>query len=373
MAKPTPSPKIPDQSTIEAQLRQQLETDPKVKAWFEKYRKHSWDYFIKQYAHSKHSALLYPDLYIDDFKPAHKEFNFEARLALEAIQEKKLFNLQCEWRAGSIQLPFVQITYDFELIGRKLLMDCPFLPPVTLDEVELFIQYLQSNDSEDLDLHDMYFWQKYEDIKIEFETDEFGVTPSWYEFYDGMRGTGYLIRLPNTRGEKEKAYSQLGWEHANPNPAPYVPNPEMEKPSADHHEAEIDFALCFETPELAETIISHVKTQRHRNDHEELDGWYKYLKSIPETIPFVPHHDWRESLRLTIKSYRNQKIAEALPRVWRQYIRPFGNDPEAYVQKRIAEADFDLSKLDDFGLRKMIVKEVLNGRELSGEPRDFDY
>ncbi|MCC6727684.1 MAG: hypothetical protein IT258_24470 [Saprospiraceae bacterium] len=372
MAKSTPVSALPDQATIEAQLRQQLENNPKVKSWFEKYRNYSWDSFIKQYAYSKHSALLYPDLYIDDFKPANKEFNALARQALEAIQQKKLFNLQCEWRAGSIELPFVKITYDFELIGRKLLMECPFLPPVTFDEVELFIQYLHSSHSEDLDMYDMYYWQNYDDIKNEYETDEFGITPSWYEFYDGMRGTGYLIKLPNTRGEKESEYAKIGWKDANPNPTPYIPNPEMDKPYPDH-EAEIDFALCFETPELAEAIISHVKKRRQRSNHEELDGLYDYLKSIPETISFVPHHDWRESLRLTIKSYRNAKIAEALPRIWRQYIRPFGNDPEAYVRKRIAEADFDLSKQDDYGLRARLVEEVLKGRELSGEPRNFDY
>ncbi len=372
MAKPKSSSKVPDAKTLAEQLQQQLQTDATMKTWFEKYNKHTWDDFIKQYSHTKSLALQHPKLFINDFKPANKEFNQLARQALEAIQQKKLFNLQCQWRAESVQLPFVQISYDFEIIGRNQIMECPFLPPVSWDEVELFIQYLESSDSDDLNLCDMYHWQEYEDMKEEDETGEFSITPSWYEFYDSRRGTGYLLRLPNVRGIKEDAYMEKARELKRASAPPYVPNPEMDKPYPSY-EAKMDFARCFETQEIAEIIISHIKTYKHNSNHEVLDEDYEYLKTIPETIPFVPHNDWRESLRLTVQSYRNFKTAEALPRVWRHYSKKFGNDPDAYVRKRIASADFDLSAMDDVGIRKMLLDFVLKGRELMGEPMDFDY
>lgn len=371
MKKKDPTPEL-SAKEIEAQIRQQLQVDTNMQKWFEQFNKYSWDYFIQRYAFLKYLSLRHPDLYINDFKPENKQYNELAKEALEAIQQKKLFNLQCQWRAGSIDLPFVQLTYDFELIGRKLIMECPFLPPVEQDEVELFVQYLRSSASADLNLYDMYDWQNYDQMREEDETGEFCSTPSWYEYYDSMRGTGYLLRLSNARGLKEDNYMEIALDHQRPDRHDHTPNPESLKPSPDY-DAKIDFARCFEAPEVMESIISHIKTDKRNGDHEMLDSDYEFLKSIPDTIPFEPHHDWRESLRLTVIFYRNNKIAEALPRVWRHYYRPVGNAPEAYVRKRIATADFDLAKLDDCGVRHILIDRLLKGRELLGEPRDFNF
>lgn len=369
MAEPT----IPTKEDIQQSIEQRLESDDKLKAWFQQFNKHFWKSFINGYAFMKSLALQYPNSYTKDFRPKNKVFNEHARNALEHIQQKKLFNLQCQWRAGGLELPFILVSYDFQVFGRSI-MECPFLPPVEMDEVELFIQFLKSPNSTDYLEFECMDWQDYHTFKEEQETGEFGETPDWYEFYDAMRGTGYLMNLPDNKGPKEEYYRDVTREHDHPDRTPYVPDPEFEKPSPNSAEFEIDFAKQFEEPDTAQIIISHIKAVEHRDSLGNLDEHFRYLKLIPETFPFVHHHDWREALRLTAIQYQLDRIADALPRVWRQYIREVGDDREAYINRRIAKADKDLlTKLDGYNLRHLYVDKILKGRKLLGEPEDFDF
>ncbi|MBI1225172.1 MAG: hypothetical protein GC192_08015 [Bacteroidetes bacterium] len=367
-------PSVPTKEAIQETIEQRLETDDNLKSWFQHYNKHAWKNFIQHYAHRKSLALQHPDLHIDDFKPKNKAFNDLALRALEQIQQKKLFNLQCQWRAGSIDLPFVQVTYDFDIFGRNI-MQCPFLPPVELDEVELFMQFLQSPDGYEWEATEWTDWQDYETFKREQETGQFRDTPDWYEFYDGRCGTGYLLNLPDNKGPKEEYYRKVFRDHKYPQMAkPRLPDDEFYKPYPHGAKIEIDFAKQFEDPDTAEIIISHIKYWDHHYSHETLDEHYEYLKKIPETFPMVPHHDWREALRLTVVQYKNERVVDALPRIWRKYIRDVGDDREAYINRRIASTSKDILKeLDSDDLRHFYFDNILEARKLLGEPEDFDY
>ncbi|MCC6727608.1 MAG: hypothetical protein IT258_24090 [Saprospiraceae bacterium] len=365
--------RIPTQEEIADQIRQQLETDERMKKWFSQYRNWEVDGFIKNWANYRRSVLVSPNNFGNDFKAENKEFNQQAREALEYIQQKKLFNLQCEWRAGKLDLPFIKITYDFEIFGRGHVMECPFLPPVTMQEVELYCQFLNSPDADDLEEEYPFNWQDYNEFKDEDEDGEFSYLPPWYDFYDGKVGTGYLLRLPDVKGEREEYYRDVFHKHKNPNQAEYVRNPELDKPSLFEYEARLEFAKKFEPDETLRPIISYIKFLESYDDSMSLDADFDYLKEIPEPISFVPHADWKESLRLTVVRYRNQKTAAALPRIWRQYHKNIGDDHEAYVMRQIAKANPDLDKMDDYKLRGQLMESVLSGRELLGEPRDFDF
>lgn len=353
--------------SIEEDIKQRMESDEKLKAWFHQFNKDTWASFIGMYAITKYAALQCPNRYANEFKPTNKVFNEHARTALEHIQQKKLFNLQCEWRAGKLELPIVQFTYDFQIYGRDAIMDCPFLPPVEMEEVELFIQFLKSSESNAYLEYECEDWQAYHTFKTEHQSEESCETPDWYEFYDSMRGTGYLLDLPDLKGEQEDRYRAAIKEHERPDEPPYVPDPEYDKPYADEMEFGIDFAKRFEDPETAEIIVSYIKGMDLHERHGLLEDHFDYLKKIPETFPFVQHQDWREALRLTALQYQKDRIADALPRVWRQYIRGVGDDREAYINRRIALAEKDLSKLDSYKLRYIYVRLYQKGQKLLGE------
>lgn len=367
------APRIPTKEEIADKIHQQLERDERMKKWFSQYRNWEVNGFIETYAGYRHSVLSHPNSHFNNYEPDNKEFNKLARKALEYIQQKKLFNLQCEWRAGKLELPLIKIAYDFEIFGRGHVMECPFLPPVSLQEVELYCQFLNSPDADDLEVdYELSEWQEYDEIMEEYDGD-FPNLPPWYEFYDEKVGTGYLMQLPDVKGEMEEHYRDAFRRHNNPNQPAYFRDPELDKPSLFDYEAKLDFAKRFEPDETLQAVISHVKFLYSFDDDFGLDSDFEYLKGISEPISLVPHADWKESLRLTVVRYRNRKIAAALPRIWRHYHKDIGDDHDAYVMRQLAKADPDLSKLDSFNLRNDLMESVLAGRELLGEPRDFDY
>lgn len=366
---------LPSSESIVEEIKQQLEADPALKGWLDKFNEFHLDYFIKHYAEAKRRALMFPDLYADDFKPMNKEFNELARKSLKTIQQVKLFNIQCEWRAGKFKLPFVKLCRDFVVFGRRI-MECPFLPPVTWEEVELYCRFLEMPESDEIESYRYIEWQDYDAIKQEAESESkptYPQTTAWFRFYNEHYGTGHLLNLPDVVGIKEKYYSHIGYEDVDSKRPPHVPDPEFEKPRPNHYEDMIYFAKRYEKPEVAEIVINHIKWEKHFNEHEQYDELYEYLKLITETIPFVQHEDWKEALRLTVVRFKKRKIAEALPRVWRQYHKDIGDDAEAYLHRRMAETDKDIVvALDEHGSRGPDIKWILEGRRVLGEPLNLD-
>ncbi|MBI1225173.1 MAG: hypothetical protein GC192_08020 [Bacteroidetes bacterium] len=365
----------PSSEAIVEEIKRQLEADPALKTWLNKFNKFHQDYFIQHYAEAKRRALMFPDMYVDEFRPMNKEFNELARKSLETIQQMKLFNIQCEWRTGKLKLPFVTLCCDFVVFGRRI-MECPFVPPVSWEEVEHYCRFLESPESDDIEFYKYAEWQNYDAIKEEAASETPPTYPyikAWFRFYQAHHGTEYLLNLPNVKGEKEDYYTKIGYEDVSSKRPPHVHNPEFDKPSPNHYEDAMDFARCYETPEQAEIIINHIKWEKHFGDHEQYDSLYEYLKLVTETIPFVEHEDWKEALRLTVVRFKKRKIIEALPRVWRQYHKSIGDDPEAYLQRRMAEADKDIVvALDEYGSRGPDIKWILEGRRVLGEPLNLD-
>lgn len=372
---------VPSSKSIIEEINQQLETDQDLHRWFEKYNKFSWKYFIDRYASTKHRALMYPTLYVNDFKPKTKEFNELAKKALEYIQQVKLFQMQCEWRAGKLKLPFVEISTDFEIFGWHI-MECPFLPPVSLEEVELYCRFLALPEGDQFENYDgVRDWQDYNAMKHEKNGETRFALSAWHDFYFTHYGTGFILDLPNVRGEKEEYYCEVAFkakekeEKKEQKSQPHVLHPEFEKPTPNYEEDMMDFARRYEEPDHVESVIDQIKAENHLDDFEYQDELYNYLKLITEPISFVPHHDWKESLRLTVIRFKKGKIIEALPRIWRQYNKDIGDDPEAYLHRRMAAADKDLvMELDGLvGWRAAHANWILEGRKLLGEPENLDY
>lgn len=376
----------PSDKSIVEEINQQLETDQELKHWFEKFNKSSWKYFIGHYASTKRRALMFPTLYVNDFKPMNKEFNEYAKKALEYIQQVKLFLMQCEWRAGKLKIPFVQISTDFEIFGRHI-MECPFLPPVSQEEMELYCRFLEQPEGDQFDNYEhVREWQDYNAMKHEKDGETMFGLSAWHEFYMAHYGVGFLLDLPNVRGEKEEYYCEVGFKEKKKKEEkekgekkgqitePPFPHAEFEKPTPNYEEDLMDFARRYEEPDDVENVIDQIRAENHHGDFEYHDRLYDYLKLIPEPISFVPHHDWKESLELTVIRYKKGKIIEALPRVWRQYNKDIGDDPEAYLHRRMAAADKDLVlNLDTRGWRAAHANWILEGRRVLGEPENLDY
>ena len=95
---------------------------------------------------------------------------------------------------NQIQLPGVETTWDFGKWESNI-RNCPFLDPITEEEVDLYIRFLETNDDSHGD--DWQEWQNYEEIIGNYRDDEEDTSsiPEWYQFYNLYKGTASLMLL----------------------------------------------------------------------------------------------------------------------------------------------------------------------------------
>jgi hypothetical protein len=184
------------------QLLSELKSNPKVTAYLAGFEEGSAERFLSSYVNTKHLLLQFGENWRQ--RQGGDYFRTMAEKFYWLIAQKKLFNLQCSWRAEQITLP-IAVTYEFYYWSKNI-KACPFLEDITETEMEVMIHYLEQAvyDHED---NEPWDWQAHD----EFRDDETGIGagdnyPAWYEMYDNYLGTQYLMTLPDVRGEREEKY-----------------------------------------------------------------------------------------------------------------------------------------------------------------------
>ena len=92
--------------------------DPAVAEWLGRFRENGAR-FLERYAGERASALVDGQAFFDAAQREEARLVQEATERLWEIQQHKLFELQCRWRAEEVRLPakHVVLSQDFE-IGR---------------------------------------------------------------------------------------------------------------------------------------------------------------------------------------------------------------------------------------------------------------
>ncbi len=285
---------------------------------------------------------------------------------LKEIQQKKLFDLQCLWRANQIELEGVEICYDFEIWERDIL-NCPCLPDITEDEVELYVQFLQSFNYEEHQFNLLEGWQSYTELKEAYHNDNADTNfPEWYDFYNGRKGTSLYLSLPDIRGEQEEAYEALWFERdkeENP-PSQQTSRPYDNRPIISYWDAEhlMWFVETFEDQSTQEYFEANKELSW---DSEYIDGYdgnvseiVEQLKDANEIIPIRAHYDYRIALKRALDSFERKQISEALPIVYEQYLMR----KEMGLTFAGLEADHYI-----YEIRNEEYERIKKGRELSGD------
>jgi hypothetical protein len=196
---------------IRQQTEEELRSQSIYQEFFKQFNPHSVESFIKNYARRKALYLTRGQDYMNLQEQKDLKYKMLAEEALWAIQQKKLFNLQCQWRAEQVRLKGVEHSTQFLTLGTNI-QHCPYISPVSKAELELYIKFLKSGQANQVFGFDN--WQDYDAFKAEADDCYFpGIDgplesriPSWYKFFDEHMGTGYLLGLPDTRGDKEQKY-----------------------------------------------------------------------------------------------------------------------------------------------------------------------
>ena len=159
-----------------------LRTHKPYQDFFANFKSESIEAFITKYGHEKYDMFQKREQYRENYEEYETQFLTGAEMYIDMILQKKLLNLQCQWRADLLELPLVDICQDFQHWERHI-RACPFIPPVTADELELCIRFLKEeydftteNYIQDNDCQD-YIAFKNQIVREEFEdSNEAGET-----------------------------------------------------------------------------------------------------------------------------------------------------------------------------------------------------
>ena len=400
MQRPSREP-IPYQTWTLEQIKDDLRTNERYRPYYENYDPDSIEGFIEKYADIKYEVFHDYKRFEDHEEWWETQFHIKADTYIERIMQKKLFNLQCQWRAGLVELPHILTTEDFEYWSFHI-RDCPCVPIVTPEDVDVCIKFLES----EYDYFDKVFflgnkWQGYDKFKtcLELEENEepivsesgmpyINVTPipQLYHFFDTYQGTANLINLPDVRGPIEEKFQRYGsrieseqkkrekeeQDRLNP-PEPWVPGPPYKSKLYGSSWELKKFVDEMEDLESQKAFMFIYRCRNMEYD-EAFDDALCYLKGHKGNIPIEANENWREAVILALHKYEQQRTIELLPHAYEMYLMEFDDptDFDAIVAHRVArhkpdEEDFYYKMMMDYRRQFKIGRMALEGRD------DFDY
>lgn len=353
----------------EEKFIQHINNDPKVLAFFKPYTEYNIQSFKDNYLQDRRHIIKMESMSL------HQEFKYPPREEQESqehfwlIQQKKLFDKQCLWRAKKIDIPQIKVSMDFKYWSVAIKY-CPFIEPVQPDEVELLKRFLLEKGYElDIEGFNTYEFQDYATIKEE----EF--IPPFYEYWDLHKGTGYLIDLPDLRGPIETAYTDKVYEQINAEYAKKYPvdlNKEKKKILFTSDEAEFEhFINLTKDNHFKKVYHKHKKGEAIINETEDYDiaDISDRAENIPMNYPLVTMYpSWRKNVAATISKYHHEVYANNMDRIY-----------EMYCMEREMEIELDMDGDDARYIKsyqnisEIIRAQVLSGRKLAGEPEDWSF
>lgn len=363
---------------LEQQFLEELKQNPKVEEFLKPYHPSSTESFLKYYAHWKCLLISGSKYRMDEIeKGPELRYRSETEDAYKAILLKKLFNISILWRANQIELPGIEITWDLHYWEDNVL-DCPFIEPVTAREIEVMQRYLRDEQCI-INRYGASFTDfSLNELMDRDEEGNFEDMPEWFSFYDTYMGTGKLLLLPDIRGEREEFYRSVNFREqeekrkADPNytpPTPYNPLPFLSDYS---EEDRYKLARLVEDDIFQKLFLyDYEEAAAQRKAEEAAGGVYDiedivmYLKKIPNPPPVRSGVSWREALVHCWQDYICDIVCEDLPLIWDEY---------KFLKETGLTQKKPRKKVDHWNdLSNSVKKQILDGRALCGEPRDFNF
>jgi hypothetical protein len=368
--------------------RHDLLTNPRYAALFAPYHPEAVAKFAANYGYSKHNWQYWGARAESDQTEALSQRSEAAYSRLWDIQRKKLFDLQCRWRAGQVTLPGLECTFDFGQHDADI-ENCTLIAPITPEELAMYCDFVRQAADFDEDVLDCYGddgglprdWQDYAGMRLHEqecqqntpEEDCKGLwPPAWYDFHNTRTGHAQLLHLPDLRGDREKRYLDAYYAHSHTERVaqPILPPPADPRPTflTFEQEDKLQQALLqqFETPKLRRQQAAYVAQQMREAADKQVEADFAYLKSLDSTEAVVlnPAADWRTALRQAVVENQRQQLLAHLPEVY-----------ESYCLRQ--ERGISHPKAEESAWRsensRWMSEILLNGRALLGEPRTFDF
>ena len=342
---------------LELHIAKEIETQPQFQAFISKYSDSSRERFVTDYAKAKSEIILELNDLRDEVHGVYNDFTKFASERIWDIQQKKLFDLQCKWRAEQITIPEIESTWDFKYWERDIKL-CTFISPISANDIELYRNFLENSTEDYTDYYDPE-WQSYDDFTPDEDGNESDEMPQWYGYHNNITGNGALLSLPDVRGEKEEFYNDI-WRRD------FLKAPEEEtKPYfyfSDDEDRELFFNE-FETKQFVKNYNEYHRLNELIESEESIEDAVRFLLRWHEEIPIKENHDWRKAIIEAKRRFINIKTAEALSSVYDEY----------KMRQDLSLPHQEKPDITCRELMKKLAHNTLDGRRLNGEPEDFNF
>ena len=361
---------------LEQTFYTELINSARAKEYLKDYSSNSIDSFIKSYASKKTHLVQCYEFYLQTYlekESSDLSYQKKSEDLLMAILQKKLFNMQLLWRSGDLNIDGIEICYDFQF-WEKHIASCPFIDPITENEVEMIKDFLLLDSEVDqIDIYCGVSWQDYDGNMTRDEQGSLKNMPEWYDFYDLIMGTGTLLHLPNYKGAREEFYMSLTREENRKNNPPkneYNPDP---KPMIIGYGRDItDFAQYFESDKYFIELFKYYSFYQEMGNRdpngEDISEAIEILFNADRPIHFQSHLNWDKAILEAVRRYSNTRIVEAIDFVFEQYNLMKDLRISTYENEETIREEYEKDII--VGIYR---DAILKGRVLNGEPADFNY
>ena len=217
------------------------------------------------------------------------------------------------------------------------------------------------------------------------------IMPDIYTYFDKAQHTISWLDLPDKRGEMEAVYVAEGYKIKYNNLKEKLKtesdwtdliNENVSEDTTDKRPGlyafdPLDFINAAEDSETKEafTYYNHQRRLGHwREEDEETQMYFDFLKAFDEPIRIEGHENWRTALALSARRFKQNKIAEMLPYAYETYAFEFNGevDEEKILTERVARFKYD-EKDHFYKVLKMQKETFLAARQALDSKNDFDY
>ena len=370
---------------FENEIKQQLRTEERFIQYFSTYSEESVELFINHYAKQKAGWYENVNSYWHLSKNKESKWYTLAKEAINKIAQKKVYNQMCRWLKQEARFPGMEISKDWDhWLGNPLY--CPFAEPIEKEEVDAYIHFIRSlNPSITYDefcscnsFTPISHVSELEDLAngiIVPEEDEdikYGEYCRWFRYYDEVFSTQFVGYVPLTKLNREAYYCHYKTNlEKDPNAVNYWEVEGFTYPRHQSYEEQI---------EMLDRYVKQYETYENKIGYEgwrwnrETDEFSEIVESLiyelqeqKEYVPVESNDDWREGLVQASEMFEREKILDALPYAYDEYVyllaHKLGFEDWIEEKETFVTKDF----LADYKAK------ILEARRMGDEPENFDF
>ena len=350
--------------------KKEILDNKEMQTYFSAFKASSIESFVKYYVSEKYYWVNYGTRELLDMENEVIQWEDIAFKHLGLIQQKKLFDAQCLWRAEQLEIKELKLCCQFGRWENDIL-NCPFIEPVTNHDIERYSNFLLNPvywDLENENWSDIY--HDFDSVKMAgIDSNNANVNfPEWYEYHNMVTGNGTLLLLPDVRQEKEEFYRDIYFNDRNEKEkadGTKIAHKVDERPYLGYYNLEEveNFVSKFENKEIQSLYEAWEWGRRTEAFKLFAEEYIELLYYADEKIPIEANSDWKEAIKIAYVKYRRQKIVDALPLAFEQYRMTI----DSGIKFPSEEKD------NDQWLFEIYEEQITKGRILNGEPGDLNF